>query len=693
MDREPSASLPRIHAVVTIHGMGDPRPNSTLAPVAERFAWSCGMEPSRSRGETLSLGMLTGRTGIQEPLDSGFAPALQLKGVRLKPFGPDENCPIFPIPGLWEDHDLYFADLFWSPVTDKAFDQTGDALEPWTKGLINRLYRKQLHVQEKPKEEKENYWWVVDSLTLLQKTLVVAEKMASLRFKKITDLVFGKYLGDVQLYGESPNIRGKAVKVFHETMAGLHAQLRARHPNAQIEYTLLAHSLGTVLTFDALLSAMARPELLAQPASGDPGQLPFPGYHAKGKNLPDLGWSQHVRALVTLGSPIDKFLTLWWHNYDYLTCPEKWMRNDLPRVKHYNFCDEQDPVGHNLDLARTAPAYKALFVPDPEGKNDLLYNHTPYAGYAHIDYWKDQSLFDLIHRRVVAPDAKTGPEDISDEDKAQFPMTSPQVTKWIKRLHFLVLPALLALVTHFVLLGTLLAKSWHSAALWTVALVLAFWFSRQILGLNLAWRQVLKQKRKLSPLSQRKAESYPESSQWSWRTTTVILGLLSLVAMPVLVHQKEEWKDLQAGIIGFTAVMLVMSLIAFWKFFPRRQKQFSSRPPDLLVADWPEKFWIFVSFLPTLIALSMPGFIYLFSLFGKDISIIPKIEGRGFGLLLFVAPLLQVATWVWVEMWVLHAQVKRRFSQGQLLKDPKFTDLEIKSVKPGIGFSAYAKDA
>lgn len=686
--------LKRIHAVVTIHGMGDPRPNSTLAPVLERFAFTCGNDPDRSRGETLSLGMLTGRTGIHEPTEPGFAPALQLKGVHIAPKQCDEKPPIFPIPGLWEDHDLYFADIFWSPITDKAYAQTGDSLEPWTQGLIHRSYRKQLRVQELAGEKSENTWWVVDSLSLLQKTLVVAEKLAAFRFKKITDLVFGKYLGDVQLYGESPNIRGKAVRVFHETMAGLHAQLRARHPEAQIEYTLLAHSLGTVLTFDALLSAMARPELLAQPASGDPGLLPFFGYHVEGQKNPDLTWSQHVRALVTLGSPIDKFLTLWWHNYEYLHQPSKWMRRQLPRVKHYNFCDEQDPVGHHLDLARTAPAYQRLFVEDKEGQNDLIYNHTPYAGYAHIDYWKDQSLFDLIHKRVIAPE--NAPEDITEDDIKDFSKSADKVTQWIKRIHFMVLPLLLALVTHFVLLGALKAESWHSAGLWTLGLVTTFWFCRQILGLNLAWRQILKQKRKLTTLSKKEDSTYPKSAQSSWRVTTVIFWVLSLFTMPLLVQDHAQWKHLQAGIIGFTAVLVVLGVYTLWKIFPRRSNHIAHQPPDLLAVHPKEWFAIGVAFIPTLIALAclklgLPSFM-------RSLEAIP------FGALLFIAPLLQILTWVWMEMTLLHQQVKDRFNQGVLLPKQAHAALEIKAVsdmtaassagsdtQAPSGFSAYAK--
>ena len=43
------------------------------------------------------------------------------------------------------------------------------------------------------------------------------------RFKEMKELVFVKFLGDVQLYGEYSRCRGRAVRRFHELMARVEA--------------------------------------------------------------------------------------------------------------------------------------------------------------------------------------------------------------------------------------------------------------------------------------------------------------------------------------------------------------------------------------------------------------------------------------------------------------------------------------
>jgi len=682
----------RIHAVITIHGMGEPRPNSTLMPVAERLAAASCHGVDAIYGETLTLGMLSGRTGNLAVTDAGFAPALQLKGVRIKPYPDTYRRPVFPVPGIWEDQDLYFADMFWSPVTDDAFKLNGQDLSSWTGSLINRLYRKQISIEGETR--KTGAWWVVDFLTTLRQTLVMTEKLMLFRAKEVHDLIFGKYLGDVQLYGEDATVRGKAVKIFHETMAGIHRQLSAKHPDAEIEYTLLAHSLGTVLTFDALISAMARPELLAGPASGDPGLLPFPGYHQAGKTLPDLTWSRHVRAMVTLGSPIDKFLTLWWYNYEYLNRPEDWIRDDVRKVRHFNFCDEQDPVGHNLDLARTAAAYRKVFSDDPRGGNDLLYNHTPYAGYAHVDYWKDQDLFDLIYKRVIVPEGK--PEDITREDRKKFPMGTKRIHGWIVALHFFLFPLLLAILCHATVLGVLSAKSWHSAALWTAGFLGSLWLTRELLVLNLTWRQLLKQKRRLSATGKKKAgESYPSSLNFIWRGCAIICGLVSLCAVSAMIQKGGEWKEFQAGIIGVTSVALLLVVWPLTKLFPRRKPSQTSRPPAFSPITVGEILWLALAFIPTLLGL--------FQLYCPLPIEFPGLAEMRFGVLLFMAPLFQIFALVLTELSWQHYRVKKRLGEGDLRIGSQYGALEKKAEgaaaftiqgeeeKELMGFGQYAQ--
>ena len=109
------------------------------------------------------------------------------------------------------------------------------------------------------------------------------------------------------------------------------------HPDTPARYTIISHSLGTVMAMDSLLFARAK----ASVKTGPPGfvpNLPFRGYMnadeiknarawfdsgADTSSLPEgleclnSDWINHVDSWVTLGSPIDKYLYLWWLNYEY----------------------------------------------------------------------------------------------------------------------------------------------------------------------------------------------------------------------------------------------------------------------------------------------------------------------------------------------------------------------------------------
>ena len=83
-------------------------------------------------------------------------------------------------------------------------------------------------------------------------------------FKEMKKRVFVKFLGDVQLYGEYSRCRGQAVRRFHDMMAKVEAvhyarELRDREgeqPRVP-RYVIIAHSLGSVMSLDALLYASA----------------------------------------------------------------------------------------------------------------------------------------------------------------------------------------------------------------------------------------------------------------------------------------------------------------------------------------------------------------------------------------------------------------------------------------------------
>jgi hypothetical protein len=134
-----------------------------------------------------------------------------------------------------------------------------------------------------------------------------------------------------------------------------------------------------------------------------------------------LKWRDHIQNFITLGSPIDKYHVLWWHNYFHMglgigadqTWSQDWFEERRPdkKIVHYNLCDEQDPVGHKLDVAQGTEHYGKFFVTDeeiPAQHRDIVFRRYPVPGLAHVKYWEDGGLFQGILREVIDESAPHG---------------------------------------------------------------------------------------------------------------------------------------------------------------------------------------------------------------------------------------------------------------------------------------------
>jgi hypothetical protein len=135
--------------------------------------------------------------------------------------------------------------------------------------------------------------------------------------------------------------------------------------------------------------------------------------------IPLLLWRKQVKTFITLGAPIDKFVAMWHQNYQHLglyikgyTIPSKWLlpcecQYEFPEslssrtIRHYNFCDEQDPVGHHLDLTRRTSMYRKIFSTADTARRDVVYRRYAVPGVAHIMYWQDGELFRGILREIL----------------------------------------------------------------------------------------------------------------------------------------------------------------------------------------------------------------------------------------------------------------------------------------------------
>jgi len=193
-----------------------------------------------------------------------------------------------------------------------------------------------------------------------------------------------------------------------------------------------------------------------------------------------------VDAFVTLGSPIDKYLVLWWQNYRYLNVPELWMDPALrearktARIRHFNYADEQDPVGHNLDVAATAPAVLEVF----DTQEDIVFNRYKVPGLAHTAYWGDRDLFSWILRRAVDGQGAGTPPVWFDRS----------AYRWALLYSYRLLPLAVLLLSYFALSWGFYTASWHGTALAGLAIALLVWIGGPLLRLAVWWRQLARLK-------------------------------------------------------------------------------------------------------------------------------------------------------------------------------------------------------
>ena len=360
------------------------------------------------------------------------------------------------------------------------------------RGLLGRLLRKHEDAVATKNPGAQVPLWIRRVLLLLADTLILVRFGMRFRFKEMKELVFVKFLGDVQLYGEYSRCRGRAVRRFHEVMKRIedahYAQEReqGRDPQRVPRYVIIAHSLGSIMSFDALLYARATSDV----RRGANPDWKFPGYLRDEDKAPELGrlsrldsldtrWIRRVESFVTLGSPIDNYLTIWWLNYRHLMCDDLFEQSDSQPIAHFNYCDELDPVGHNLDVAQQTPAYRKVF----RCHEDVVFNRYAIPGAAHNEYWRDQGLFKWILSQAV------------DGQSALHP-------RWFRPIAYRkLLFALYSLVPLLILLGTYASLSlsfqvhgWRTAV--TAAAVFASlgYFGHRLIDLSIWWRQIQRQK-------------------------------------------------------------------------------------------------------------------------------------------------------------------------------------------------------
>ena len=289
----------------------------------------------------------------------------------------------------------------------------------------------------------------------------------------------------------------------------------------QPRYVVVAHSLGSVMSFDALMYARAK----ATVRNGNCKDWEFPGYleptnEGNGKT-PSTEWIGRVASFVTLGSPIDKYLMIWWMNYQYLCTDAQLVNTNHTngcRIQHFNFCDELDPVGHHLEVVSGTVAYNRVF----EQCEDIVFNRYGVPGVAHNDYWADQELWRwILARSVDATPRQSAPALTWFERKKYL-----QLLRWL----YCYVPSAVVVVGYAALTLALAASSWQMAVLSAAMFALVLHLGRRLVDLSVWWRQVQREEgdvaRERNNNEQNETKSDRDKAARRFRRWATVLPLL-----------------------------------------------------------------------------------------------------------------------------------------------------------------------
>ena len=306
-----TAPQPR-HYIVVVHGIGDQKLNETTTPVVHRFAEVRNNNRS-GHYKNLLPSYLSAQSVKQGGKGHGWSefngiPVVQPdkgQGERSKFDGTLDSS----------GQNFRFVDIAWQHILKRHQEHYASPVEQWAPALLARL---RYHTPPK--------WLLPWALPLLNSVATVAlQARKALAFKN-TDLakkIFDGFLGDVHLYGDYSRTRSRAVRHFHVILDEI--MLRdfidfCRHDLERIkkekkngkdveprpyqppEFTVIAHSLGSIMSFDALVYARARQDVRnTQSAEWKLcPSIPFLGYTYKDEDAEDKSWGYFIGKLKTL---------------------------------------------------------------------------------------------------------------------------------------------------------------------------------------------------------------------------------------------------------------------------------------------------------------------------------------------------------------------------------------------------------
>ncbi|MFC5461211.1 MFS transporter [Massilia niabensis] len=379
--------VPMEKIIVAIHGVGNQLRSSTIRSVARRFG-----DRSTPPLPVMPLGYFSSAAGSN------------VRWSRLDA-KPDDVLA-----------KIGFAEVYWADIPAQVV-KANDTLEEtkaWGRTVVSRaesVYEKSVPNGNLTPQDFALGIGVVEELIetidVLENLLWVTAKAGVFKFE-IGELL-RDYVDDVQIVTDFPVYREKILYRLHSALAAIVATYQETYPGRVPDIYLVAHSEGTVISLLGLLQALSNQVI--------------PDHEDPAKSV-DTSWVTFVRGFMTIGSPIDKHITLWpklWDDFNMTSSTDEsgavvlTTGNQTPvrlprKIKWRNYFDYGDPIGFKLESAVDLLQDKGCAAFEfATAEHDFGFSRYPMPGKAHNDYWDDADVFGHFIEDVVIGSGQAQP--------------------------------------------------------------------------------------------------------------------------------------------------------------------------------------------------------------------------------------------------------------------------------------------
>jgi hypothetical protein len=332
----------------------------------------------------------------------------------------DIRTPSTPV--ILVEHGRSFAEVRYSPLAEAHSHYTEGDLRRWLRTLNSRLRRiHQSRVATEP-PDFSRIEYVVDDIIL---TTTIAKFMAErLKIKTLSfEISAQAFLQQIQLFVDRTSYRESILASVDSQLA----KVSEAEPSRPL--CLVTHSLGTVVTFIALLRAQCV----------------------------GAAWVAQVKWFFTFGSPVDLLFVL----FPEFFAPRPPLSNR--DIKWTNYTLANDPIASDLRVTSESLPTLAPGLFERDTIKEIALGPGSIAT-AHTDYWHDMRLLNDIFACHVLHDGKSDRDDppvrpTGDKNESEQ-KERPQNGKVLR-------PAYIH-ITGFTLLGwiAVFVSSWISLIWW-----------------------------------------------------------------------------------------------------------------------------------------------------------------------------------------------------------------------------------